>query len=239
MKVYVFSIVWNEEYMLPYFLRHYGTFADKIFIIDDHSTDKTAKIARAHPKVQWLKFPYDRMQDDADRSQCFADFAMHYGHGEADYVMCVDADEFLYHKDMLGELKKHKARGDKALKTIGYQMMSQAEPRLHGQIYDECQTGDRSKGYDKPVIFEPALAVKFSHGQHDIQIARGLRPIQSDIKLLHFRYLSRESYVARCRLTYPRNPAITPKIADYRINRALKRYDYLMEHPEDLDHIVL
>lgn len=34
MKIDVFSIMRNEEDLLPYFLRHYETFADRIFIFD-------------------------------------------------------------------------------------------------------------------------------------------------------------------------------------------------------------
>ena len=59
MKIHVYSIVRNDRYILPYFLRHYSTFADRIFIIDDHSTDDTAEIAKANPKVTLLPFEYD------------------------------------------------------------------------------------------------------------------------------------------------------------------------------------
>ena len=38
--------MWNEEFMLPHFLKHYSKYADRIFIINDHSTDKTVEIAR-------------------------------------------------------------------------------------------------------------------------------------------------------------------------------------------------
>ena len=57
MTIHVYNIVHNEEFLLPYYLRHYEQFADKIFIFDDESTDRTAEIAKAHPKVTYLKYP--------------------------------------------------------------------------------------------------------------------------------------------------------------------------------------
>ena len=69
MKIDVYSIVRNDRYILPYFLRHYSTFADRIFIIDDHSTDNTVEIVKANPKVTLLPFEYNRgMNEDDSRS---------------------------------------------------------------------------------------------------------------------------------------------------------------------------
>ena len=53
----VYGIVRNEEFLLPYFLRHYETFAYRIFICDDHTTDRTREIAKTHAKVSLLDYP--------------------------------------------------------------------------------------------------------------------------------------------------------------------------------------
>src|SRR3989338_1733301 len=104
MKVHIFSIMWNEEYILPYFLRHYSTFADKIFIINDHSTDKTTTIARSNNKVTVLDYKYKPGLDEANFNRCFTRYYKKYSRGVADWVMCVDADEFIYHPNLVQNL---------------------------------------------------------------------------------------------------------------------------------------
>src|SRR5436190_13957749 len=99
MKVHIFSIMWNEEYILPYFLRHYETFADKIYIFDDRSTDRTADIAKANPKVELLEYDYPTGVDDDDHSRCFENAYKKYSSGVADWVFCVDADEIIYNQN--------------------------------------------------------------------------------------------------------------------------------------------
>ena len=44
MKVKVYSICYNEEYMLPFFLQHYS-FAD-IVVYDNESTDNSLEIMK-------------------------------------------------------------------------------------------------------------------------------------------------------------------------------------------------
>ena len=48
MKVWAYVIAWNEELMLPYYLRHYSTFCDKIIVYDNMSTDSTRMIAESY-----------------------------------------------------------------------------------------------------------------------------------------------------------------------------------------------
>jgi len=66
MITHIFSIVRNDAYILPYFIRHYSTFADQIFIIDDHSTDNTKEIANSFPKVTVLDYEYNNGFDEDD-----------------------------------------------------------------------------------------------------------------------------------------------------------------------------
>ena len=237
-KVHVFSIVWNEEYMLPYFLRHYSTFADTIFIINDHSTDKTAKIAKAHPKSQLLDFPYNRGLNEDDFSDCFADFYKQYSRGVADWVMCVDADELIYNADILGVLKQQRQRGVQVLKTTGYQMVAETPPTTIGQIYEECKVGGRSRGFDKPVVFDPELNITFGNGRHSVQVPEGIHVGRARLLLLHYKYLSRDFYINRSNIVYPRTSGMTDEIIGYRLKRALKWYDHVMQAPSELERVV-
>lgn len=224
MKIHVYSIVWNEEFLLPYFLRHYSTFADRIFIINDHSSDKTVEIARAHPKVQLLDFGYSRGLNEDDFSRCFEESYKKYSRGVADWVMCVDADEFIYNKDMRGALQKAQQQSRRTLKTTGYTMMSETLPTTDGQIYEQCPYGLRARGYDKEVVFNPELDIKFSDGRHSITVSNDLRPVKAKLALLHYRYLSRDYLIERTKNIFARMD-MSDEIKSYRLKRGLATYD--------------
>lgn len=228
MTVHVFSIVWNEQYMLPYFLRHYSTFADRIFIINDHSTDNTVQIAKAHPKahpkVQLLDFGYSRGLNEDDFSRCFEESYKKYSRGLADWVMCVDADELIYNKDIIGALTNARQQGRRVLKTTGYTMMSEKLPSTSGQIYEESPYGLRARGYDKEIVFDPELDVKLSDGRHSIEVANGQKPVKAKLALLHYRYLSRDYLIERTKNIFARMD-MSDDIKNYRLKRALATYD--------------
>jgi glycosyltransferase involved in cell wall biosynthesis len=217
-RVYIFSIMWNEEFILPYFLRHYETFADRIFIIDDHSTDKTREIASSHHKVTILDFPYKQGLVEADFNQCFEDCYKQYARGNADWAMCVDADEFIY-GDILKVLNQN-YRNHPVLRATGYMMLDLNPPKKDGQIYEECFKGIRSRGFDKPIIFDPKFDLIFGDGRHSVNLSTK----RDNLKLLHYKYLSRSYYKERAAKVYPRTD-MTDEQRRYRLERGLHYYD--------------
>ena len=236
--VHVFSIMWNEEYLLPYFLRHYSTFADTIFIFNDHSTDRTAEIAKAHPKVRLLDFNYDPGLHEDNFNDCFIKSYKQYSRGVADWVMCVDADELIYNRDIVGVLSEQHRRGIKALKCTGYIMVSEKLPTTKGQIYDECKIGTRSRGYDKPIVFSPEIDIKFGIGRHTAQLPPGIQAHKAKLTLLHYRYLSRDYIIERNAKSFPRWFGMDDKQKQYRTNGALKWYDNAIKTGQDLVEVV-
>ncbi len=108
MKIHVYSIMKNEEKFLPYFLRHYSTFADSIYIFNDNSTDNTVEIAKLNEKVQLLDYNYETGFFDGDVNTCFEKAYKKHSRCVADWVMVVDADEFLYNKNMEERMKEQK-----------------------------------------------------------------------------------------------------------------------------------
>ena len=55
-KVHLYTIVWNEEEMLPFFFRHYDSLVNRYVIYDDGSTDNTLKMLAAHDRVEVRPF---------------------------------------------------------------------------------------------------------------------------------------------------------------------------------------
>ena len=95
MKIAVYTITYNEEDILPFFIEYYSKFADDIIIYDNNSTDNTVQIAKQYSKVSKIinVDTNDRLDDNMYieiRNSCWKD-------SDYDYVILVDADEFIYH----------------------------------------------------------------------------------------------------------------------------------------------
>jgi len=222
--IHIYSIVRNDAYLLPYFIRHYSTFADKIFIIDDHSTDNTKEIANSFPNVEVLDYEYNNGFNEDSFSQSLIDHYKKHSRGKADWVMCADSDEFIYHKDMKKVLKEQRDKGHRVMETLGYMMVSKELPSRGGQIYDEIKEGLIMPQYGKTVIFDPELNVTFGHGRHKTSIKELVTSGDVGIKLLHYRYLSKEFFIARSEHLYER-AGYDKKTCDYRMKRGLKWYE--------------
>lgn len=202
---------------MPYFLRHYQQFA-KVFVIDDFSTDHTVKIAR-QAGATVLQYPYLRRLNEEDHSNCFVDMYKHYSK-DADWVMCVDTDEFIHFQ---GDIGGYLGGKQGIVKPKGYMMISENPPTTTGQIYDEIKTGVRMRQYDKPVIVQPHIELEFGDGRHSVK--SDVKPITSDLKLLHYKYLGRNYYEQRSLQVYPRTDMGSDEIRAYRLTRGLRWYD--------------
>ena len=64
MKIETLTFVYNEQFLLPFYLKHYD-FCDKFNIIyDTDSNDKTLEILKSNPKVNILPFTFPDGMDD-------------------------------------------------------------------------------------------------------------------------------------------------------------------------------
>ncbi|MBI2405511.1 glycosyltransferase family 2 protein [Candidatus Microgenomates bacterium] len=185
--------MYNEEFMLPYWLRHYETIADRIFIWDGGSTDKTLEILSHHPKVTLLPRDEPGHSDHYYVTTLYPQYEK-YSRGVAEWVMIADADEFVYHPHVREVLKKAKKDGLQMIQCSGFSMISEKLPRKDGQIYDEIKTGIPDSFESKWTIFSPDICMRYRKGRHGTPYNRrqfmGSR--DTGIKLLHYRYLTKE-----------------------------------------------
>lgn len=168
MNIVVHLITWNEEFILPYTIRHYGRFCSKILVHDVGSTDNTVQVAK----------------------QSGAEVVHHNGGGEfndtlnekikneewhktpADWILMIDADEFFYFpKGVEQTLAGYEHQKLPVARPIGFEMLSDFLPSKNGQIYDECKYGAKHPDYCKPELFNPRLVevMEFSTGGHTCQ----------------------------------------------------------------------
>lgn len=181
MRIGVFSICYNEEWLLPYFFRHYR-FAERITIFDNMSTDGSAAICRQNG-AQVCHFETDDSLatglNTVIKNECWQ-------HCGLDWVIVVDLDEFIYHHNITHYLSRQTAS---ILISKGYEMVSDRLPTGSGQIYDEIRWGVPSPMYSKWCVFQPKIKViNFGPGAHK---ARPHVPAaHSELKLLHFKHLN-------------------------------------------------
>lgn len=199
MKVDVYSIMHNEAPILPYFLRHYDTIADRIFVYEDQSTDGTREMLQAHPKVTLLHVEKPGVDDAYWVNELWPIYKV-LSRGQADWAIFVDADEFIFHPTLRSLLAERRTEGLQFLRAKGYAMLSDHFPTTTGQIYEELSKGVYDKPSSKWVIIDPAIHILFTAGRHrgPREITPGTRmQVNTGIKLLHYRYLGHDYFVQR------------------------------------------
>jgi hypothetical protein len=185
--IWVYSLMYNERMILPFYLRHYEQFADRIIIYDHDSNDGSLELARAHPKVSIRDWSapgiYEPMVTE------FYNTVYYEARGRADWVIMVDMDEFVYYfNDLRGALSHYKNSGVEIPTVAGYTMLHDCAPLDCGnQIWQDCPYGVRDRKFDKYAVFQPHVEINYDHGRHRAnpsgKIGDGL-----SIKLLHYRY---------------------------------------------------
>lgn len=196
--VHVYTLCYNEEVILPYFLGHYSQFAERITIFDNQSTDQSKSIAKAHSNVVLKSFDTKNQINDnvfsKIKNHCWKE-----SRGKADFVIVCDMDEFLYHPDMptfLGELIRS---GFTIAKPHGFDMVSEKSPSAQEQIYDEIKHGVRSKWSDKMALFNPNQIneIGYEPGSHSCKPLGKVKLYKGDenLKLLHYKYIDRNKFI--------------------------------------------
>ena len=227
--IHVYTVCFNEEKILPYFLRHYGSIASKIVIYDNESSDSSVEIVRSYPNTEVIPHHTGGKIDDFKYVE-IKNNAWKKSRGKADWVIVVDADEFLYHPDLAARLKSYRQRGITISTPVGYDMISETFPKSEGMIYDEVKLGVRNKAFDKTRIFDPnaAYEMNYTPGSH------GAAPSgfvnygpYGEFKLLHFRFLGLDYLVER-------QESGKPRITQYMIEHSFNSH-YLLSKDEAIN----
>jgi glycosyltransferase involved in cell wall biosynthesis len=208
-NIIVHTVCFNEALLLPHFINHYGSFASKIVIYDNNSTDNSTEIALRYPNVVVISF---------DTGGLFSEIALMeirntcWQNDDADYSIVCDVDEFLYKKDLVQFLEKNKEFG--VFKPLGYDMVSDHFPSDYSRpITDQVKFGRIVSSHSKTILFQPKLLkeINFGPGSHfsepefkvgaeDVQKIYIAKSSPEDLKLLHYKNLGLDYRYARHRL---------------------------------------
>jgi glycosyltransferase involved in cell wall biosynthesis len=189
MTLCVITICYNEEVILPFFIRHYERFADRLIFYDGGSTDRTRPIIAACPIAELRELDTGgRIDDGANvrvKNTAYRDI-------DADWFIVVDSDELLHHPDLRGFLEKCDALGIDAVRCEGWNMIGDAIPS-GGLLTDQMTLGVRDDYtitfFDKTALFAKNADMQFYPGGHGGQVG-GRQAPGRPVKLLHYKWLS-------------------------------------------------
>lgn len=196
-RCWAYTLAYDEEALLPYWLAHYLAFCERVTVyVDEASTDATAFLAAEAGAV--LRFHATGGLDD-EGFVAFAQDAYKEARGHADWVVWVDADEFLYHPRIGERLAELRAQGVTRPVVQGYQMVADAPPSGPAPITEQITKGLPAREYSKTCVFSPELDVVWTPGKHSATVTGAdVRDDGADpLRLLHYRYLGRDWLLAR------------------------------------------
>lgn len=189
MKIDAHLLCWNEKDIMPFVLRHYQSFCDKIVIHDNHSTDGSAEWALlegCNIVPFGDKFFNDQHNMDVKNS-CWKE-------SDADWVIVADFDELLWvaanRVDALRlYLQSAMEAGHTIIPTTGWQVMSEDMPK---RLLTEISNGYYFKNYSKSIIFNPkkVTSINYGPGAHECRPEGEVKsPEQSPLFVLHYKHI--------------------------------------------------
>ncbi len=195
MTITLYTLMYNEEQILPYFLKHYSKYVNKIVVRNNQSTDNSIQILKNWKdcEIEIIDFTTDNHYDERAltdfRNNCWKDG------DNSDYVIVCDMDELLYHPDLISYLKKN--NDVDYFTPIGYDMIGNEIPTDYDkQIYEIIKTGVPNPNYNKSILFKrnTIMDTGYGVGAHTSNFI-GVNDLNkmnynNDLKLLHYKWLS-------------------------------------------------
>jgi hypothetical protein len=195
--IHLYCLCGNDARMLPYFFRHYDDLVDEYFVFDNGSTDESIAMLQNHGRVHLTHF--DISGDSfVDEERRLGD-TMWRG-SNADWVIITDIDEHIYHPALIAYLRRCTEQKFTAIRSIGYEMVSDTFPSAPRPLVELVTNGVRSGGHDRLCIFNPhaLTATNFGPGRHKAKPEGNVQwPSYPEVLLLHYKQLGRDYLVAR------------------------------------------
>jgi len=164
---------YNEELILRQTIEHYLNFCSRVFVIDNSSTDSSPLIASEYQGVEIINYytndGFNDFKNVWAKEKFFKQYSLSSGAkfcgDEADFIITVDADEFLIADDILSILKKCNDEYITVPKVAGFNMVSLDWTPEH-KLTEHVVNGTRAPAFDKPILFSSSFEPQFSPGCH-------------------------------------------------------------------------
>jgi hypothetical protein len=196
MNIHSYILAWNESKILPFILDYHSKISSKIFVFDNMSTDSSDEIYKKYDKVTVIKWSSDNEFHDGLNAQIKSNCYKKYSRGQnVDWVIVSDCDELVYHPNLIEKLTEYKLQGIDIPSIDGRNIVSDTFPEYDGTlITDKLQIGspETYAPMCKNIIFNPEKDVNFGMGAHASFCENCKRGDKTEIKLLHYKFLSKE-----------------------------------------------
>jgi glycosyltransferase involved in cell wall biosynthesis len=213
MKIWVYSIAYNEGPFVKHFLAGYKD-AERIIVYDNMSTDDTVELLMQDPRVEVRQFDTNNQIRD-DLYLEIKNYSWMEARGKADWVIVVDFDEIFNHCSFnkqgnpvfdlnLSDMDKG---GFNIVKPYGYNMISLDAPLYaEGHPYNYSKNATYHVPEEKMCCFKPdeIFEMRYYIGGHSAapldrnQGTSGIRIWhQGDYKLMHFKFWNLDTYMKR------------------------------------------
>jgi glycosyltransferase involved in cell wall biosynthesis len=199
MAIDLYAACWNEERIIPFFLRHYEPLVDRIIIYDDGSTDRSVELLRTSPKVEVRPLRRDEASY-LERHLALFETCWHESRGRAEWVCFVDLDEFLFHPEWHRYLAAQKKAGITVIQALGFDMVSETFPPPGADLATSLTRGQRDVHMDKTGLFDPEAIEQINHyvGRHRCApTGRVVLPAEYSMQLRHYKNLGLDYLLAR------------------------------------------
>jgi hypothetical protein len=186
LEVEVITMMYNEAFLAPLFVRHYAPWADKLTVLFSESADDTRRELEAAANECNVKAidiaPFEFLNGFDDQLK-IARINQAVRKSSADFVVCVDADEFVYPwpfdgADPREELAKESGNIVCCNMFQVYRHITETDvdrkkpplfQRRHGTR--NIDFGDpRKQHYVKPCIVRPDCGPRFKLGCHEVMV---------------------------------------------------------------------
>lgn len=185
--VTVYTITYNEEVMIEFFINHYRKIFPncEINVYDNYSTDLTVDIAK---KYGCNVIPYDTNNELSDETYLQIKNNA-WKNSKTDWVIVCDCDEFIEINE--SQLINEEKKLTNIVKPIGYSLMNNDEIiNIKNMKY-----GFKDSGFDKCILFNKKFIKEINysvgaHGCHPVEYNNDVKYNDTEYRLLHYKYLS-------------------------------------------------
>lgn len=161
----VITAWWNEEFLAPYFLKHYS-WCDRIFLLLDKATnDKSFEIAAGYPNVVISMVEYPNGMDDRLKIR-YINAA--YRNVQTYYCIIADADEFIDVDSETIELGEKKLRRVKLYNV--YRNTNDSDLDINVPALEQRRHGVYVWPYTKACIARRGLNLSWGPGCHYVKL---------------------------------------------------------------------
>lgn len=186
----IITITYNEEFILPHFIKHYRTnFPNcRIIVYDNYSTDATVEIAKANG-CEVVMYDTGGKLSDAK----YLEIKNNAWKGIDGWVIVCDADEFL---DIDEETLINKSNiGCTIIGSIGYNMVNLSD----NLDFERITRGVRSSSYDKFLCFNSDFIkeINYSAGCHFASPKGTIVDASTPYRLRHYKYINIDYMIKR------------------------------------------